>query len=90
MTSAAGGCGPADNLDIARDVRSRRALRHGPTAPASLPRVCLRPVPIPAIGRIPDGITGPVWETTRVPARRPADVRRCRDGDADRIAEVPQ
>ena len=90
MTSAADGRGPADNLNIARDARSRHALRDGPTAPASLLRVRLRPLPIPTIGRIPNGVTAPVWETAHLPARRPADTGHCRDGDGDRIAEVRQ
>lgn len=90
MTSAADRRGPADNLDIARNARSRHGLRDGSTAPASLPRVRLRPVPTPAIDRIPDGVTAPVWETAHAPVRRPADTGHCRYGDGDRIAEVRQ
>ena len=88
MTSAADGRGPADNLDIAHDARSRHALRDGPTTPASLPRVCLRAAPVSITGRIPDNVTAPVWETSHVPARPPAGSRRCCGGDAEGIAEM--
>jgi hypothetical protein len=84
MTSAADRRGPDDNLNIARDARARHALREGPPAPRMRPR----PISVPAAGRIPDQLTAPVWETAHVPALRPADTRRCRDGDPGRIAEV--